>query len=613
MNIKRFFAVCNRSILIWGFFFLWFALLYITTGYGYERKTPLVIPPHPAYQNPFLSKGASGFCHIQYDHDSLAYYWNGFGTNDGIAVYMDPAVCSSDSVYPFKITNVYFYLYGPTGFTWPVDLTVNIRQARAPEDSIKIPGEIIPGYSESFTIPSDSGYLKENPRPPINLSLGATWCITKPFFLEVIYTGPSDSGYASLMMSDKTDIPDTNQDWLVIKQKYYRWDTAWVAYDMPGRAILRITGYPQAIDCEECWYWKPTTTRAPSGTPDFDQYQFGSDTVALDAPSAVANGLVWLHASPSGINPDSLIRLLSGYFHAHPSAGGGTDVDSIRVGLDSFFIEHSLNYHSRILQNPTFSDMTDSLMGSGSIVLLLGLWQEIENVWYRIGGHYVSMAGSCSDSNWVAISDPAFDQTETGAKGRILPVHDPHPDDHTLHNTAGFVSQDMYVSDILTLGSYGTLWRLKDYHDGNLPWLSRFEGLNFQPGQLSYTHSYDSTQSLYAVVEYAILISPKSSSVAEDEVELPKGFELFPNYPNPFNNQTEIKYNLSKPTEVSLAIYNILGQKVRTLVKDERQNGTMTVSWNGKDDRGREVSSGIYFYQLKAGEFSQTRRMVLLK
>ncbi len=608
---KKYNSIIRRHFIsIFGFIFLWFAFLQIPSGDCFERKQPLTIPPHPAYTNPFLTKGTGGFCLIQYDHDSLAFYWNGFGTNDGIAVYMDPAVCSTDSIYPFKITNVHFYLHGPAGFIWPVDLKVNICQARAPEDSIKIPG--VPIFSKFYTIPSDSGYIIGNPRPPINLSLDTTFCVTSPFFLEVIYTGPADSGYASLVMSDSTDRPDTNQDWLVLKQKYSRWDTAWVEYIMPGRAIMRITGYPNAIDCEECWYWKPKTTRAPSGTPDFDQYQFGSDTVALDAPSAIANGLVWLHATPSNVNPDSLIRLLSGYFHANPSAGGGTDVDSIRVGLDSFFVENGLNFYNVTIQKPTFVDMTDSLKESGSIILLLGLWQNIEGSWYRIGGHYVSLTGSCLGSNWVALSDPAFDKTETGAKGRILPAHDPHPDNHTLHNTAGFVSQDVYVSDTLTVGALGKLWRLKDYYGGNLPWLSQFEGQNFQPGQ-SYTHSYDSTQSLYAVVEYAILISPKSSSVAEEEVELPKGFELFSNYPNPFNNQTVIKYNLSKPTEVSLTVYNILGQKIRTLFEGEKQNGLVNVVWNGKDDRGRDLSSGIYFYQLKTGQTTQTKRMVLLK
>lgn len=601
----------GNFVLIWTSFLLLLAFSLISSASGSERKQPLAIPPHPPYQNPYLAKSATGFCYIQYDHDSLKWYWDGFGNGDGIAAYMDPAICGADSVYPFKITNVHFYLYDFEGAIWPVDLSVNIRQARVPEDSIKTPGEII--FFKSYTIPSDSGYVVENPRPPINLSLDTTFCVTSPFFLEIIYTNLSDSNCASLIMSDSTDQPDTNQDWLVMDQKYYRWDTAWVAYDMPGRALMRVTGYPQAIDCDECWFWKHGTAKAPSGTPDFDQYQFGTDTVVFDAPSAVVDGLMWLNAVPFNTNPDSLIRLLSGYIHANPYSGGGTDVDSIRLGLDSFFVDKGLNFYNIVLANPTFTDLTDSLRESGSVVLLLGLWQNIENVWYRIGGHYVTMAGSCTGSKWVAISDPAFDQTEKGAEGRILPAHDPHPDDHLLHNTPGFVSQDVYVSDTISLSSDEKLWRLREYNDGNLPWLSRFEGHNFQTDQLPYAHAYDSTTSLYTVAEYAILIAPKTSSVAEEETSIPGYFELLPNFPNPFNNQTLIKYTLSKPVEVSLTIYNILGQQVRTLVKDDKQSGTMSVAWNGKDDRGKEVSSGIYFYRLKAGEYSQTRRMVLLK
>ncbi len=610
MNKKSYFFKRGNFVLIWTSFLL-LAFSLTSSPHAGERKRLLAIPPHPPYQNPYLTKGTTAFCHLQYDHDSLSWYWNGFGTDDGIAVYMDPAMCGADSAYPFKITNVYFYLYDFESANWPVDLNVNFRQARAPEDSIKTPGGII--LTQSYTIPSDSGYTLENPRSPINLSLDTTFCVNSPFFLELIYINQSDSNCASLIMSDSTDQPDSNQDWLVLSGKYSRWDTAWVEYAKPGRALMRVTGYPQAIDCNTCWFWKPQTAKAPSGTPDFDQFQFGTDTVTFDAPSAVADGLVWMNAVPSNTDPDSLMRLLSGYFHTNPYSGGGTDLDSLRLGLDSFFVDQGLNGYATVLQNPTFVTMTDSLRESGSIVLFLGLWQNIGNVWYRIGGHYVSMAGACTVSKWVAISDPAFDQTETGAKGRILPVHDPHPDDHMLHNTPGFVSQDVYVSDTVSLSPDEKLWRLKGYNDGNLPWLPTFEGLNFQPGQEQYAHAYDSTASLYAVVEYAILISSKPSSVAEEETSIPGYFELLPNFPNPFNHQTVIRYTLSQPAEVSLVIYNILGQKVRTLVKEEKQNGTKSVAWNGKNDRGKEVSSGIYFYRLKAGEYSQTKRMVMLK
>ena len=597
--------------------FLWFVFFSISSGYSFERKQPLPILPKPASIPPLAPKGDFGFCMIKYDNDSVAYYFNLFEGGDGIAVYMDPGDCSSDTnIYPFKLTNVHFYLYDPGTFVWPVEIKVNIVSVDTTEDTLN-PGSIRPGlpiHSKVFTIPEDSAYNPDHPTNPINLNLDTVFCVYAPLFLEIVYTGETEPLYPSLVMTDITDRPDTNDNWILWNRVYYEWHDFWVPWATPGRAILRVTGYPQAIDCNICWYWKPKAAKAPGGMPDFNQYQFGSDSLALCAPTAVANCLIWLNAIPSISDPDSLIRLLSHYFHTDPSADGGTLVDSIKVGLDSLFADYGLNLYDTIFQKPTFSEIADSLKKSANVVLLLGLWQKIDGTWYRIGGHYVSMAGVCKLNSWVAINDPAVDNAEAGAKGRILPPHDPHPDDHTLHNTQGFVSHDAYVSDTLSVSPYATeLWMLKDCDDDSLPWLSQFGGQNFQPEQLQYAHAYDPAESLYAVVEYAIMILEKPTLVAEEEVETPKYFELKQSFPNPFNNYTIIKYTLSKPTDVSLVIYNILGQKVRTLVKKEKQSGPVTVIWDGKDNKGKDLSSGIYFYRLQAGELAQTRRMILLK
>ena len=601
----------RSNFLFWTIlFFLWFAFFHISSGYSFERKTPVEIPPHSVSHPPFSPKGDYGFCTIQYDNDSVAYYFEGFGAGDGIAVYMDPTVCGFDSTYPFKLTNIHFYLHDPGEiFVWPVEIKINVREAPAPEDSIREPGRIL--HYKTFSIPSDSGYDPQNPEDAINLTLDTAFCVYAPFFLEITYTGETDSGYPSLTMTDKSDQPDTNDNWILWKNNKYReWYDFWDSLTMPGRAIMRVTGYPQAIDCDICWDWMPKKTKAPGGMPDFDQFQFGPDS-ALCGPTSVANCLVWLNAIPSIPNPDSLIRLLSDYFDTNPDSG--TLVDSIKAGLDSLFSYYDVSLYDTVFRNPTFFEMTDSLKKSANIMLLVGLWQNINDTLYRIGGHYVSMAGVCSRDSLVAISDPAADATEAGARGRILPPHDPHPDNHALHNTEGFVSHDVYVSDTLSVGPYMGSWRLKDYYDGDLPWLFQFEGQNFQPEQLPYKHTYDPTKNLYAVVEYAIMICQKPTLVAEEEVETPKYFELHQSFPNPFNNHTVIKYSLWKATDVSLVIYNILGQKVRTLVRKEKQSGLVTVIWDGKDDGGGDLSSGIYFYQLQAGKFTQTRRMVLLK
>jgi hypothetical protein len=85
------------------------------------------------------------------------------------------------------------------------------------------------------------------------------------------------------------------------------------------------------------------------------------------------------------------------------------------------------------------------------------------------------------------------------------------------------------------------------------------------------------------------------------------------NYPNPFNVVTSIKFTLPDAARVTLNIYNILGQKVTTLVDEEKSSGTHTVFWDGRDKSGVEVASGIYFYQLKAGDYKELKKMLLIK
>lgn len=85
------------------------------------------------------------------------------------------------------------------------------------------------------------------------------------------------------------------------------------------------------------------------------------------------------------------------------------------------------------------------------------------------------------------------------------------------------------------------------------------------------------------------------------------------NYPNPFNPSTTISYELTGELQVRLAVYNILGQKVRTLIGGEYRNGLNQAEWNGLDDAGQAVSSGVYFYRLQAGDQVVTKRMILVR
>jgi hypothetical protein len=94
---------------------------------------------------------------------------------------------------------------------------------------------------------------------------------------------------------------------------------------------------------------------------------------------------------------------------------------------------------------------------------------------------------------------------------------------------------------------------------------------------------------------------------------LPENSELLQNSPNPFNANTTIRFKLAGAEKVNLSVFNLLGQKVATLVDELLLPGEHSVEWDGRDKRGRELSSGIYFYKLTAGKLSATKKLILLK
>ncbi len=102
--------------------------------------------------------------------------------------------------------------------------------------------------------------------------------------------------------------------------------------------------------------------------------------------------------------------------------------------------------------------------------------------------------------------------------------------------------------------------------------------------------------------------------VAPEPAEaLPQDFRLSQNFPNPFNAETRIAFDLPVASEVRLEIFNILGERVRTLVNAQMQAGAHALVWDGKNESGRQVVSGIYFYQIEMGPVQGTRRMLLLR
>jgi hypothetical protein len=101
---------------------------------------------------------------------------------------------------------------------------------------------------------------------------------------------------------------------------------------------------------------------------------------------------------------------------------------------------------------------------------------------------------------------------------------------------------------------------------------------------------------------------------ANEDITVPVvATELKTNYPNPFNPETTIAFNMKETSEVSIEIYNVKGQLVKTLLNDVKDAGSHSVIWNGKDNNGRAVSSGIYYYKMNTGKYSSTKKMIMMK
>jgi immune inhibitor A len=144
---------------------------------------------------------------------------------------------------------------------------------------------------------------------------------------------------------------------------------------------------------------------------------------------------------------------------------------------------------------------------------------------------------------------------------------------------------------------------------------------DFHGGTLPNSRSYSDAETWVAVSNISdpgpvmtcdLFVSP--SDVEDEQTESsPNSFSLKQNYPNPFNPHTRIEYWIPKRSHIKVEIFNVLGEKIKTLVDGEKERGLHTVNWDGASQQGVPVANGIYLYQLQADEFVNTNKMVLLR
>ena len=173
----------------------------------------------------------------------------------------------------------------------------------------------------------------------------------------------------------------------------------------------------------------------------------------------------------------------------------------------------------------------------------------------------------------------------------------------SCHGNSGGLSLESYAN-LMTGGNSGPAIISGD-HSNSLLWQKINSGQMPPNSQLSSSN----IDLIAAWIDEGALeeLNTKSNKAS------PERFTLHQNYPNPFNPVTNLDYDLPEDAMVNITVFDMMGKLVRTLVNDQQSAGYKTLQWNATSNSGQPISSGLYIYTIQAGEFSKTRKMILLK
>jgi hypothetical protein len=284
------------------------------------------------------------------------------------------------------------------------------------------------------------------------------------------------------------------------------------------------------------------------------------------------------------------------YWDAHDSAAAGRHIMDYDLGIYSVVLWYSDVRGSRVAETDTTA-MRKYLIGGGN--LWLSGWQ--------VG---VDSARTTSSGDQDFIGAEALMggfQSLSVDSGKVAPIGALYNMEVMLPPFSGSNSIYGYIS------SEGPGSRYHGLPVGVVSNSSEY-GLVLTDFPLYFMDAGESESLVDAVMN----LFGEPVSVGEDAVaHLPRAYSLSQNYPNPFNPMTVIEFAVPETrdggVDVTLLIYNIRGERIRTLIDEPKPAGIYMVSWDGRDDRGSRLASGIYLYSIVAGDFRSTRKMVLVK
>jgi hypothetical protein len=233
---------------------------------------------------------------------------------------------------------------------------------------------------------------------------------------------------------------------------------------------------------------------------------------------------------------------------------------------------------------------------------------------YIAVGHSISFGGGYTKDWYIVRTDANGDSLWTRSYGN--PYEDVAMDVKELPDNKGFlvaggIHDGLWNAHVLCLSADGdSLWAVEAGGDGYE--IAYGIELTDDGGFIicGQTDSYGAGGNDIHIVKF----SPFSLSVDDDDNDiLPRRITLHQNYPNPFNPITSIEFNVPRRSNVSIRVFNLLGQKVIELTDDEYPAGSHRVTWDGNAVNGEQVASGIYFYRIETEDYTETRKMLLLR
>ncbi len=359
----------------------------------------------------------------------------------------------------------------------------------------------------------------------------------------------------------------------------------------------------------------------------------------LDRGGPDAFGYVWIDSDEQGGPPSAWVDIVnrgSEIFMSDDDNQGpfymdfdfpfyGNLYSSFRVCSNGFisFTSTNANYSNGPIPDP-----------SSPLDLLAPFWDDL----YPPGGGQIWVYSNTDSAvvSWISVphygsGGPYTFQVVLTSSGTVSFNYDyvGSPDAEAtigIQNSDGTVGLQIAFNQYYAHDGLSVLinagWLSADPRSGSVPAGDDFDAtIGFDASFLSagtYTGSlivtaYDINHMVDQItVPVTFVVSP-IVGIDDGLIDLPKEFALRQNYPNPFNPTTEIKFDLPATSHVNLQIFNVLGQKVKTLVDGEMEAGYRSVTWNGTDNNGKSVSSGVYFYKLDAGEHVFTKKMMMLK